>query len=287
MDIREAYTEFRQNYVMTHRPPQKPSITQGQALGWIFWANAITCAAAVLLAAFRTGSWFYMAAASDKMGLLGPFASKSIGVVEAILGILAYEGLLVVIAITNGIRRKHPPKIASYIVVSLGLFTSFVAGLGTSFNLLPEQYNNVANILLLVLVVSLGLATAMAWFAGDLLGYQYKLAQEKLSAEYERYNKELSAYEVSMRRSWEAYLRKISGKQTQPQLVAPQGNDNQSHSISKAVLEWIDENNLSPFTVKPSVIVSGLAKKGIIVNDNAVRVALHRIRNNGNGKHLE
>lgn len=186
-----AFHDFEQVYVFQHPLPTKPSLS----LHWQFWTALATSLAAVILAAFRTGQAFYIAAVARG----NPFFSAA----EAISAVVAIEGSVVLFALQRAREANKTDASLSWTGLFIAFIVSALAGLFQSFNLITSPSDTVSIVLNYTLVVAMGLgATILAWVSGDLLGVQLVRLEESKSVLDEGFAKTVHAYRANMLKAW-------------------------------------------------------------------------------------
>lgn len=203
----EAYEAFAQRYAVETPPPDKPNQLDFSRLSLLDKLKLVTTISAVLLAATRTAEQFYIAAS---MG-----SGTALGLVEAILSVLAIEGGLVVFAADRARKRRlsdakqadfieEAPKFfdSSMIAIILMLIISIVAGVGQGVRIIPDAVEITTGVAY-VIAFSLGaLASIIALLGGHVVGE----ALADMSIQYERasgsYAEDLHTYIDTMDRAW-------------------------------------------------------------------------------------
>jgi len=279
-----AWQEFNRLYAEQNPPPRRPGVTAWGMLGWEFWMMIPVSLATLLLSASRTGSAFYMAAA--KLPGLSSVVNGTLGVVEAICAVVAYEGFLVMIGVAEG--RKHRMSGAlKWGSIALVLVTSTLAGLVVSINI---SANSTAWLTSLTryLGILMGLASLLAFSSGHLLGSFYAEAVDKVSDVGNNYANELNAWKAKRQGSWNSkkssMIYRVSGIKTETQqrtvkVATPAPSD---FNVSEAVKQWLADNQVDPATqsVSANQVADELSRAyGVDVNPTTVRQVVFRVRN--------
>lgn len=190
----EVYQSYRQLYEAQHPQPEMKNEADWTDAGLIFKGKIITTVAAVLLAGFRTAEQFYLAASNGDNLWLGWF--------EAILAVLAIEGLILFLAADKAKRRGEVHEWVSWIGIFIALGISLVAGLGQSLNVVINLDTQIAEWFTLALAVGLSLASLVAYIGGEIIGQELARIDAANDKNRDEYYKELESWENSLNASW-------------------------------------------------------------------------------------
>ena len=191
-----AFDAFQRTYERMHPyPDAKDSMP---SLGWEFAAALATSASSVLLAAFRTGQAFYLAAANTGNPL---FAT-----LEAVAAVVAIEGSVVLFAVRRPYEKRKTSANSTMFGLVIAFIISALAGLYQSVNILSGDGADIIVMLLnWTLVVMMGLgATIIAWLGGDILGVQIVRLEEARTQANERFARAERSYRGRLLKAWKA-----------------------------------------------------------------------------------
>ena len=188
-----AYDVFLQRYERHHQLPKEQEVK----LDWEFNTALLTSMAAILLASFRTGQAFYLAASVK--------GNPYIGWAEAIVSIFAIEGSVVLFSLQRARNAKKTDAGSNQIGLWTAFAISMLAGLYQSVGLLNQQGSGFVVFLNWLVVISMGVgATIIAWLAGDILGVQVVRREFALEKEIDRLKNATIAYNANLQKKWQA-----------------------------------------------------------------------------------
>lgn len=188
-----AFTQFQRKFAVLYPPPKK----ENPSLTWEFWSSIVVALSGVSLAAFRTGDAFYQAAVYG--------GSPLFALSEAIVAVVAIEGVVVLTAVRNAYRSRSNSEING-VALWIALIISGLAGLFQSVGLIETIADSwLATLLNYSLVIAMGLgATTIAALAGHDLGVRLVvLEQERLEAN-KRFADANRSYRANLLKQWRA-----------------------------------------------------------------------------------
>jgi len=189
----EGFEAYRELYATKNPPPEVPSVYSFRDAGLLYYGKIITTVSAVLLAGFRTAEQFYLSASQENVTL---------GMVEAVLSVLAIEGLILFLAADRAKRRErlHPFLETAGIVMALGI--SLLAGLGQSIRLVSGLDETLLTNFTTALAFGLAFASFVAYIAGEILGQELvRIELRNREMQYD-YKTSLSEWENGLNSSW-------------------------------------------------------------------------------------
>jgi hypothetical protein len=284
----QAYYEFETLYIQRVPPPEKPFAAIAEQLGWEFWVMLIVAIATLLLNAMRTGSWFYRAAVA--IPGIPENVNSTLGAVEAITAVIAYEGFLLMAGVSDGRKRKPNPYFKAVSII-LVLVTSIVAGVGVSLNIVGDTVAW-AEEMLKGLGILMGLASLLAFFSGEMLGSLYADAQMNVKGITDQYTRDLQSWDKNKLASWVSSRKKMiqrTGSQEYQENVRVESPEGRiviaaEDNITRLVESYVRENNID-ISGKGGTTVSGKAiatalshRTGKHIDPGTVRVILMRMR---------
>lgn len=189
-----AFKQFENVYRVEHPEPRRPLVQ----LGLEFWTALTTSISAIILAAFRTGQAFYMAASSGQ--------EQNLAIFEAVSAVFAIEGSVVLFAINRARRLKKLEDNSSEWGLWIAFIISALAGLFQSSSLLSvEAAGSVwfTNLLKWVLVFAMGLgASVIAFLGGDVLGVQLVRLESSRTVAKEQFIKAMNGWRANLLKVW-------------------------------------------------------------------------------------
>jgi len=189
-----AFASFSRMYMSIYPPPLRIELKQD----WEFWTALTTSVSAVLLASFRTGQAFFLAATTHGNPLFS--------VLEAVVAVASIEGSLVLFALQDA-RAKRISMDANTRMMGLAvtLIISSLAGLYQSTGILAagNTQNAFVSFLNWALVISMGLgATAIAFLGGNILGVQIVRYENAISENDTAYEESHRMYMEKLYQAW-------------------------------------------------------------------------------------
>jgi hypothetical protein len=196
MNEQEAYENWSIAYETIHPKPEYPKQFDFSQIGLIFKIKVITTISLMLLVALRTGSQFYLAAASS--------TGVGLGWIEAGLAILGIEGLLLALAYERGRRRKALSEWQEMAGILLLIAISVMAGLSQSISVIDVLNQQIYQWITWGLGISLTLASVAAYLGGEMIGQQIGDIDGQYERNVEEYKRELEGYGQHKNAAWDA-----------------------------------------------------------------------------------
>lgn len=190
----EVYQSYRELYAAQHPYPVLGSEYSWRDGGIIFLGKMITTLAAILLAGFRTAEQFYLAASNQGNTILGWF--------EAILAVLAIEGLILFLAADRAKRRGKVHDRVSGMGIFLAVVISLLAGLGQSIRLIEGLNTAILGWFTIALAVGLAFASFVAYIGGEIVGQELARIDGANKQNWEKHSKEVENWEASLLSSY-------------------------------------------------------------------------------------
>jgi hypothetical protein len=200
----EAYELFSQRFDREFPKPPAPTVTMMQTIGWQFISIIIQSVFAIVLAALRTGSMFFEAAAGTNWGVQIAEAITAVGAIE--LGIVIFATIKSEIenSKTELTDLKSALKIDlrllwTGIIACVGI--SVAAGLGVSF----KGFGLELWWMKWIVAIAMGVgASLVAWVSGDILGAMLARWGNASALANLQYRHDLEEREDKKRQMWEA-----------------------------------------------------------------------------------
>lgn len=190
----EIYQSYRVLYEAQHPYPEKRNEFDWRDAGLIFKGKVITTVAAVLLAGFRTAEQFYLAASNQGNVILGW--------AEALLAVMAIEGLILFLAADRAKRRGHIHEWTSWAGIGLALIVSLLAGLGQSMRLIEGLNVEILGWFNLALAIGLAFASFVAYIGGEIIGQELARIDIANEGNSEEFKSDIERWEKSLQASW-------------------------------------------------------------------------------------
>lgn len=222
----EVYQSFKRLYLAQHPFPVMKNEFSWKDAGFIFKGKVVTTIAAVLLAGFRTAEQFYLAASNQ--------GSKILGWSEALLAVLAIEGLILFLAADRAKRRGQIHNWISTIGIILALIVSLLAGLGQSVRLINNLNQEILGWFSVALAIGLAFASFVAYIGGEIIGQE--LARIDLANDGNRkvYSTQVGKWEEGLNASW------VRSQERKVVRVGLSTSLSESQKVSETYSDWRD-----------------------------------------------
>lgn len=264
----QYFESFSEIYKSRNPVPQEPTYMMSFGIEW--WTILITSVAALFLNALRTGTAFYGVAIATT-GIPEVYRG-GVALLEAIVAVVAYEGLIFGVGVFHGSRQRSINPIVKWSAAGIAIATSFIAAAYVSLDGLGLDVTGVKT----SLGVAMTLGSLLALASGEMLGSLVGEAKGKYENSIDQYQKDVVFYNDRLKRSWVSNRTKflahhgiVVSELARKEVAQPQINE----TISRRIRAYIVENGLDLDSVRPVEIARSLE-----INPSTARVELKRLR---------